>query len=434
MRRDYMPSPGLPPPRPIPGPSGNAGSGTRQTAEPSAVEALDLTRYLRNQFGNREYADHVVVISHSSHKLSPGTFALHGIMLARSPKLASLMSMSHSGPMSIPRTLHVVVSDRFIDLDEVVTKGLLHLYGEPMLDLGSIPGMLAVSGYPPNPYLQLRAALAYAALGHFLQMDAIIVRGLDLASTLLNWHNIGLALAFALEGGLGASWSEGVEEPTSVASVDESASPASAPAYGVYSDRMLHAVISFIIANFPADFDFAAGVPQLPEAPRLPIAAEPRHARSGSRLSQIRFGEMTVEERGPEYSILSGVLVSLPFAILKHVLEHASLVARLGAARVAEVMSMTVEEREQRRLRVAAQSSASSAAPESAMDERLWNSVRWTELVEAVPMAGPESCGLQLRRRCTTTPAASAGAVETRAGHEAGRHNGGGDRTPDTFA
>ncbi|KAB8338735.1 hypothetical protein FH972_021680 [Carpinus fangiana] len=402
-RRDFGPSHGLPPPRPIPtaashmnGPPGLQGS------EASPGEALALCRYLRGQFGNREHADYVVVISHSGHKLSPGTFALHGIMLARSPKLASLMNMNQSGPAAFPRTVHLVISDRFIDLDEVVTKGLMHLYGEPLLEAAMIPDVLAASGFPPNPYLQLRAALAYAALGHYLQLDAIVIRGLHLAASLLNWQNIGLGLSFALEGGLGASWSEQVHDKTSATLMDESGSPASAPVYGIYSDRMLYTVIQFIITHFPLDFDLAASVPQLPEAPRLPTAAEPRHARTGSRLSQIRFGEMTMEDRGPEIATLSGVLLSLPFAILKHVLEHPSLVARLGADKVAEAMRSTVEEREQRRQRIAGQSGEAgpAAGPDSSLDERLWNSIRWVEAVEAAGEQRAGFSGVQLTRRC----------------------------------
>lgn len=385
----------------------------------SSDDAFALSQYLRSQFGNREFADHVVSISHTSYSLSPGKLACHGVILARSPKLRSLMAMQSSEPSSYPKTLALMISDRFINHDAVIPKCISHLYGEPLVDDSFIVNVASVAPSEKGQAFEcLRLSLAYAAMGHFLQVGQLVTRGIDLASGFLAWPNLPLALSFSLDGGLGASWAQHEvinEEKGSSSSFDETKndSPASAPIYGIYSDRLLHNIVHFLVSRFPVDFVFALSVSQLPEIPRLPSNAQHQHARTASRLSQIRFGEMTLDDKtiDPVMDTLSAILISLPLALLKHVLEHPMLLERVGPAKVADVMRTAVDERERRRLRVESQPQPANA--DSALEERLWNTVRWAESVEPIAAAHPAvpTCGLRLVRHRVgvETPPASVG-------------------------
>ena len=234
-------------------------------------------------------------------------------------------------------------------------------------------------------------ALSFAAAGHFLHFDEIVRSGLDLVIRQLRWDTVTKAMAFALDGGLSSSWTQrdsSNEEVDSSSSFDETPSkvesPISAPTYGLYSEDLLQAVIQFLVRTCPVDAKFLPGVPQLADSPRLPMEAEHRHTRSDSRLSRIRFGEMTVEDEQPPpdpvNTTWSSILLSLPFPVLKHILEHSVMVDRFGHTKLVELMRSVVEEREQRRQRVS--KGHAVTAPDSSVAERLWQNVRWFEAVE----------------------------------------------------
>lgn len=380
-----------------------------------------MAQYVHNQFGNREFADYIIQLSHSRYIFGSATFAAHGLILARSPKLRSLMRMpqgSYQGNQGYPRFLHIVASDKFLSHDVAFLKALMRLYAEPLPDRDFITTLPIPAGVNPTTAVDqeaMRFALAYAAAGYFLEVDEIITHALDLAAGVLAWDTVSSALAFALEGGLSPSFIQfeastaGAEDKASNSSFDDKPdSPASVPTYGIYSDRMLHQVVGFLLHNCPQNFQLVTTAPQLYDLARLPATAEPKHAStpSESRFSQIRFGEMSLQDghelSDPAMAVMSSVLLSLPFLLLKHIFDSHVLGARLGWARVAAVARSVVTEREARRQR--AMVGHGGVAPLNAAEERLWRNVRWAERTES---AEGTPLGLKLVRHAlgVETPA-----------------------------
>lgn len=373
--------------------------------------AAALGFYLHKQFGYFDFADSLIRFEHSMNIFTPDAIAAHTLILARSPKLGSFMAMQDRNVIQFegPRkTLHVTITDRFLSNKAAFVKAIHRLYAEPLPDIRDLPD----AG-------EMYFALSFAAAGHFLQVDEIVSRGLDLATSQLRWDTVNKALAFALDGGLSASW---VQRDSSSEDFDSSSSfedtpsklgsPTSAPTYGFYSDRLLHAVLDFLVSSCPNDFKFLPDAPQLADSPRLPHEAEQKRSRSSSRLSRIRFGELTLDGDAPPpnlvFTTLSSILVSLPFPILKYVLEHAVLVDRLGKNAAAEIMRCVIEEREQRRRRISY--SKANAGAESALEERLWQNVRWAEATESSQLH-PSGLKIVRRRLGGETPTSSQSAA-----------------------
>ena len=373
--------------------------------DPHAAAALGY--YLQRQFANLNFADSLLRFDHSMNIYPADAVPAHAIILSRSPKLDSFMAMQDRNAMQFEgsmKVLNVTITDRFLSNSAAFVKAIHRLYAGPLPEAGDLP-----------PGGEMYFALSFAAAGHFLQMDEIVSRGLDLAASQLRWDTVNKALAFALDGGLSASWvhrdmsGEDLDSSSSYGdSPSKLGSPTSAPTYGFYSDRLLQAVIDFLVVNCPTDFKFSPDAPQLADSPRLPAEAEQKHSRSSSRLSRIRFGEMTIDEhsspQSPVTTTWSSILVSLPFPILKYVLEHTAMVDRLGKASAAELMQVIVDEREERRRRVS--NSAVGAAPDSALEERLWQNVRWAEMTERSEQQ-PSGSKLVRRRLGEETPTSS---------------------------
>lgn len=370
--------------------------------DPQAAAALSC--YLHRQFGNLKFADSLLRFQHSMNIFPTDAIPAHGLVLARSPKLDSLMAMPDQSFENSMKVLHVMIPDRFLSNSAAFLKAIHRLYAEPLPEVNELP--------PGEMYF----ALSFAAAGHFLQVDEIVSRGLDLATSQLRWDTVNKALAFALDGGLSASW---VQRDSSSEDLDSSSSledtppklgsPTSAPTYGSYSDRLLNAVLEFLVLNCPKDFKFLSDAPQLADSPRLPQEAEYRHIRSGSRLSRIRFGEMTLDSdappQNPVITTWSSVLVSLPFPMLKHVLEHPDMVDKLGQGPAAELMQSVVDEREKRRRRVFI--TTNPARLESALEERLWwQNVQWAEATESSQLH-PAGLKVVRRRLGEETPSSS---------------------------
>jgi hypothetical protein len=102
-------------------------------------------------------------------------------------------------------------------------------------------------------------------------------------------------------------------------------------------------------------------------------------------------------------------LFSLPFALLKFLLEHPVLADRMGPETVGSIMRQTIVERENRRQRClkAKQSTVAAHGSEHDQDTNLC----WEESVE---LTGQNRLGLRLfrrRRGVDTPPSSSEGTV-----------------------
>lgn len=318
---------------------------------------LSLRDYLLSQFGNPEFADYILELH--DHQFPPRSIPTHGMLLARSPGLVAMMRAA--SPKSEPQMVkRLMLPPRFyFRYFDGAVEALRYLYGAPPLDgnpfFGSAMDPTTLDGH-------MKYALSYAAAGIGMQIPVIFNRGLDIASRLLRWENVETALAFALDGGISPTWGTGLEN----SSLNEFPEFASPPTYDPFATHFLHTILDFLVFHFPTNFVLE----------RFP--AGPNHASrlsiSDPRLKALKFGDL-----GDGYntqqplaaSTLSTILLDLPFPVLKALLEHPGLGARLGWDLVIRNMHAVVEERKSRRQRT-----ADGVAPHGIWDETIQLSSR----------------------------------------------------------
>jgi hypothetical protein len=282
-----------------------------------------LRTYLLSQFQDVHSSDcvlEVIIAGGGSFKI-----AAHKLLLARSPTLASDIATAREQNSKLE--LFIEFPSKHFGEDSFIDS-IRHLYGGPLPTPDSLRGA--------TPSDRMAAALRYVAAGSLLGVDAISIRSMQLALGLLRWDTAPAALAFALEGGLGPAWDNPLQ-PLALSS-------AGFPKYDPYSTDLLHRLIDFMVHTIPQNFYIDPAAPQLPESPRFPSYSEASHGRHNSRhhprLSQIRFGSITSEELqrpSAEATMISSILISLPFPVLQGVLEHVGLAHRLGPETAASV-------------------------------------------------------------------------------------------------
>ncbi|KAL3424427.1 hypothetical protein PVAG01_03708 [Phlyctema vagabunda] len=364
---------------------------------PPGMDNYDgLLSYLQSQFGDPNMADYTLEVRYSDDRAPPLRIPGHNLMFARSPTLKGLMTAQvqvggTTDSMSV-RNLLIEVDDRFLRSD-AFWMAAQRLYGGPLLDVGVLGGMNPASisetsqNMPGSFKDRFDLALGYAAAGHLLQLNSVLNRGIEIASHFINWLTIERALEFSLEGGLDSQWTLDVNK------APDGRCPSK---YGPSVNLLIHTAMNFIITSFPPDFDLDTTVGDLFGVPRLPTVPAEHSSTQTSRLSFIKFGDHpTTEDNTRSTSdnstniILSRVLLSLPFQLLKYVLESQHLGNVNAWATTAlrqKVMHTVIEEREKRRQRVYGSSNVSTA--ERTANGKQWEVVGWQENV--VPYVGGE--------------------------------------------
>lgn len=378
----------------------------------------DFVSYLLSQFGNHDFADHILQITHADAEIL-FSMPVHGVIVARSPTLASAFAASKAIPSKGPLKLVQISSrDKFIN-GLSFKEALKYLYGGPL------PSIVDLSEgiYPFDNNLEVAEAfsvarqrmdqtLSYAAAGYLLQLPSVTTRGIQNAKRLLRWDTVEHALAFALDGGLGSSWGDSPSHRRNISNMEASSQSGnvedSFPTYEPYSTTLLRDVVEFFAYNFPVTFRLNTTAPQLSENPLLPNFAESRPPTHNPRLSMIRFGEVPLEGAAqPNFvtNVLSSILLSLPFPVLQVLFASYALGGRLGWSAVVEIMRAVVGEREDRR-RIAL-TNLTRTATHSCSDEQLLDNLHWEERVEPSSQHGSGFCLARSRKTAAASMAES---------------------------
>lgn len=352
-----------------------------------------VAAYIHTLFGSAEFADYVLRFS-----LPPFSLRVHSMIIARSPRLRSLMAMPqyYTNNADYLKPLDLRFTDRFLNHDVAFMKAMMRLYGEVLPDRKFVLEMATARAPHVVQQEAMRFALSFTAVGHYLQVEELVMHGLSLSASILSWENVVAMLSFALEGGLSSTFTQFADTASTCDSSRSDGtstpskqieSPASSPAYGIYSDRALHNVIGFLLYSWPANFRFSSAAPQLTDINRLPAVSElpPMHERNSSRLSQIRFGDMIQEEEGaPSFvtATLSSILLTIPFPVLAHIFNSNTTGERAGWDRTVETMHAVIAQREQRRLRALQHGKIAPPGLPLVPEDRLWNNTRWVEGIE----------------------------------------------------
>jgi hypothetical protein len=376
-------------------PLNGAGMGVQSPTFPRPVHqmeldaALMLRDYISMQFGNQDTADTVVELTEMNRTKPATVLPAHSLLLAQSPTLLAMLAQNSvtAGP-DTKRLVRITARDKFL-LAPAFVEVLNHLYGAPLLNVhelvhGLRPFRLDDPETTAIVLQNMTRSLAHAATGYFLDMPAVTSNAMECAKRLLRWDTVERALSFALDGGLTPSWQSRSRSLSSYdrqrAANDTSDRRISLPTYGEYSGQFLQSIVDFLAYNFPKSFQFFPGAPQLLENPRLPTVLDSRPSISDPRLSRIQFGEMSAELSGrPDFvtTTLSSILISIPFPVLKVLVEHSGVSSRIGWSKVADIMHLVIRERESRRQKVLA-SKRIAASPDAALMEN----TGWWERVE----------------------------------------------------
>ncbi len=304
-----------------------------------------------------EFQDHPNYRQLHSVLKTPG----HRFVLSRSPVLAAAMKIQSTMPGGV---VFLEANDEYMRSD-VFWYAFRTLYGWSLAD-GILPTELPLRDARDD----LKSALSYIATARYLQLPWVHSVAVHRASRLVSWNTLEIAAKFVSQIATLSPRNDG---------------------FGV--SELLEQVLAILVHNFPADFvlDVAAGdygfsrlppsipTPRNPNAPtiangtsgglhsRQPSKSQahmPRNPRVSSnlRLSQIKFGDMSPSKNGqspraitPNDTVLSRILLNLPFELLKQILDHphlAKLSGELSPAARQSIISEIIAEREARRLRV----------------------------------------------------------------------------------
>ena len=323
-------------------------------------DAEALRQHVNNQFANPLLADcHLQIVEVESGARQ--YLDAHKIIVSRSPAILDIIESSKPPESaSLKLQVHIPLQAAGVRI-KPFRECMQYLYGGSLQQLEQLHRIAYENDAFAGNEERMQSALEYVATAAWLRLPSVTARAMGTVFGLLHWDTMAAVLGFALEGGLGPSFIVEDGSEMSCASSDDSLGKldgAGTPTHDPYSTDLIYGVIDFTVRMFPPNFYLDAAAPQLPLCPRLPPfppTHESRASRSDPRLSQIRFGELAVEDHNRPSLVtttVSSLLLSLPFSLLKCVLEHNGMVFQLGADTVASIMRQVVAEREIRRKRI----------------------------------------------------------------------------------
>ncbi|KAK3682273.1 hypothetical protein B0T22DRAFT_484346 [Podospora appendiculata] len=354
----------------------SAGTAQRFPVSRDQDETLSL---LRHGFNDNTFSDCVLEVrfpdnlqyqDHPDYRRFRRALHINGhrFLLSRSPTLASLMKSWGTVPGGY---MHLDINDEYMRAD-VFGYVLRTLYGWPLGDELTLPADIS----PRNIAEDFQLALSYVATAQYLQLGWVLTAAMEHVKRLLCWDTIELAVKYLL--------------PNIATSPSSRNEPQS-------MSELRDLFLCFIVYNLPKDFvlDVNAGdgvfsrLPIISSPPRNSTAASGVHGTHGygsskgqsqsarlssnPRLSQIKFGDISPPERNgygqmgatketarphraptAHETILSRILLNLPYDLLKLVLEHPRFAQLLGGQDISfryHIISGIIAERESRRLR-----------------------------------------------------------------------------------
>ncbi|TGJ80082.1 hypothetical protein E0Z10_g8688 [Xylaria hypoxylon] len=344
------------------------------TAEDEVMEGV---RYIRSLFDNGELADCVLELISTKGRHHPVKISGHKLILARSPALKQHILTARARDRGT-HTITMEIDDSYLRSDAWWT-AVQRLYQHPL-----VPHMLGNAGngvdFAGSKVDRFGFCLGYAAAGHVLAMQDVLIRGLEIAANSLTWETVEAGLGFVLENTIQRHIDHSIEPEEVLPSTYLEFG------YGPETKILLSAILNFLINEFPPNFEFDTSVQDSPKIARIPMSAAttttstrtrttdkvaPAIARGTTtrqnakqaRLSSIKFGDLpaaypddgTSMNREPAKcsSILSRILLNLPYDDLCEVLTSGSNgVSGWNSAqdRYHAVVDVVVE-REARRLR-----------------------------------------------------------------------------------
>ncbi|SPO05541.1 uncharacterized protein DNG_08228 [Cephalotrichum gorgonifer] len=334
----HHPPPGMMPPMPPP-------HVVHRILEPDPEQFFS---HFKNNFQDPRFADCNLELRFPDNRAPPLRIPAHRLVLSRSTFLEQLMVGDHNPRRkgSNASTVTITADDKYLRPDAFIT-ALQRLYAFPLFSIPTPPPGSEDLPLAGGAVDRFNFVVSYAAAGHLLQCVSVVLRGMEMATQLLCWDTLEPALEFAV----GASQARGTID------IHERYP------YGDPTRILLEGIVGFVASRITTDFVLdpsvtdPQGYSRLPNIPdcakrsasskRPPAIARgssvhisPGHQGRRSRLTNIKFGDMSVEgsagvdvpngpgpanptqnHTSPQIAALSRVLLNLPFGCLKAVFE-----------------------------------------------------------------------------------------------------------------
>ncbi|KAI4114133.1 MAG: hypothetical protein LQ338_008050, partial [Usnochroma carphineum] len=316
----------------------------KEDLEPSARPSA-LLSHIINNFNNPAFADCELYVSHVSNRFEPAVISLHSLLIAQNSVLHKLVQRAEIREDGKKQIL-LAVKDQYTNPAALET-AIKVCYGERPSQYVGYPGDLGSEREVSTAWMH--NALALAAAGHLLEMTGVAHRGEQIASVILDWHNLEQALSFAMDPNIQRAWG------SSTASFG----------FPCNASELLLSCLYFVISNVSEDISLDLTAKPLPSIDRLPAVPDTQAQSTRSRLSQIQFGDLRVEtpEAISEHDVLvSKVLLSLPFVHFKFIIDRIPLNVNR------KITKTLVEERERRRIRaLGSRTATNEASPDDSL-------------------------------------------------------------------
>lgn len=348
----------------------SGGSSSGQIVSRVEVQILD---FLRSAIENAEFVDtemHLYLSTPDDPEPQHADMVMpcHQLILMQSPRLRDMLRTRQS---SAGNRLVIQIRNPYIKADSF-GYAVRTLYG---WDLGD--GPLPASQAPRNMEEALALSLEYAASADYLQLPHVYAKAMHHACHQLTWETLERAYHFVL--------------PSAISFRGPTVSSTS----NLSNSELLDAIMAFLVHSLPVDFvldsraddpcyarlPFVSGTASLRTDSEQHVhsghgsmgqAQMPRKSRAANpRLSLIQFGDLSMNGTGisSEHSItsaasrqptridtiLSRILLNLPFPMLKQVLEHPALAkpsGELSPQKRHEIIVSIIAEREARRAQI----------------------------------------------------------------------------------
>ncbi|KAI0453723.1 hypothetical protein F5B21DRAFT_525519 [Xylaria acuta] len=324
-------------------------------------DVMEGVRYIRSLFDNGELADCVLELISAKGRHHPVKISGHKLILARSPALKQHILTARAKDRG-SHTITMEIDDTYLRSD-AWWMAVQRLYQHPLIQLPAVVGNGGNGfDFAGNAADRFGFCLGYAAAGHVLAMQDVLIRGLEIAANNLTWETVEVGLGFVLENTIQRHFDHSAEP-------EEALPPTFLEfGYGPETKILLSAILNFLIIEFPPNFELDNSVLDTAKIARVPMSAAtattadtatatattittpttPAHARTAdrvvpaiargtttrqppkqTRLSSIKFGDLpaaypddVVLSREPaKYSsALSRILLNLPFDELCQIL------------------------------------------------------------------------------------------------------------------
>ena len=371
------------------------------TISPSS--SLTETRLLQH-FNEELFADCYFILRHKGGRFGDKRWFLSRLLLSESPILRNIRDSFawQRDNCRYKQHMELSITDRFIR-PASIDCALRVLYGmqpDCFVNIAECMRLHPDMSREDFVHALMKETLGFIASGCLFLIRRIILYGLRLAVTILEWGSLEQALSFALEAESGRERNASasvVPTESTLELCDIECQHVSAPNDGTKSSNELSDQLSnhsfapedewprcatdllsyclhFIARELPNAWKLDTKAQPLQDVDRLPITRESKSSHPTSHLSRIQFGDHPSEattKSGDHHLLLSTIVLSLPFEWLEYLFTEAP---SFFGPQIPDV----IEERERRRAIILSSGSVSLEEREAARDHA-WAEAGWEE-------------------------------------------------------